>query len=206
MFEVRNRAPNIRNSFWISHNQGGYNPYTNNRTWQGHALVLLPNCTTYCAGRIAEVMNITNYRNNPAPIADGGLWWSRTSSSKRGQQPRVGAIACWSDGGEGHVAFIENIVYDSQGNITRIDISESSYAGYYSTYYFRFVKIYSDHCVIEFSDSRIETHYNYRLNSDGSIWKENNSFQGYLYLIDVMSDSEFISIITADDELFTRRF
>lgn len=74
----------------------------------------LPNCTCYAWGRFWEISDINkNYENRPnLSTADAGKWFSHTSDGyERGNTPKLGAVACWSDnsGGAGHVAIVEEI-------------------------------------------------------------------------------------------------
>lgn len=81
----------------------------------------MPNCVAYAYGRIYEL-------NGTAPkISRGnaGEWWYINQSGgyyDYGQEPRLGAVACWSR----HVAVVEDI--DENGNIT---VSESHWGGTY---------------------------------------------------------------------------
>ncbi len=56
---------------------------------------------------------------------NGGQWAASAAADgfRTGSQPQVGAIACWNDGGYGHVA----VVYQVSGN--KIAVQESNYAG-----------------------------------------------------------------------------
>ena len=81
----------------------------------------MPNCVAYAYGRIYEL-------NGEAPkISRGnaGEWWYINKYNDYydyGQEPKLGAIACWS----GHVAVVEDISED--GSVT---ISESHWGGTY---------------------------------------------------------------------------
>lgn len=81
----------------------------------------MPNCVAYAYGRIYEL-------NGKAPkISRGnaGEWWYINKYNQYydcGQEPKRGAIACWSN----HVAVVEDVGED--GSIT---ISESHWGGSY---------------------------------------------------------------------------
>lgn len=81
----------------------------------------MPNCVAYAYGRIYEL-------NGEAPkISRGnaGDWWfinKRNDYYEYGSEPRLGAVACWSN----HVAVVEAIGED--GAIT---VSESHWGGKY---------------------------------------------------------------------------
>ena len=53
-----------------------------------------------------------------------GLQVQRLLDSVQGSQPQVGAIACWNDGGYGHVAVVTAVQ-----STTSIQVSESNYNG-----------------------------------------------------------------------------
>lgn len=106
-FVQRTTAPSTDNSYYYSANpfyQSGYG---------------LPNCTCYAWGRFYELSGI-----RPAlSLGDGEDWWGHTADGyKRGQTPKLGAVACWRRGvagddsdGAGHVAVVEQI--NSDGSI-----------------------------------------------------------------------------------------
>lgn len=108
-FEPRLTAPNKGNSYYNRtlnvYAQGGYG---------------LPNCTAYAYGRIYEI-------TGEAPLIKRGSadeWWSinkRNGYYEYGQEPRIGAIACWSN----HVSVVEKI----EGNM--VTASQSHWHGNY---------------------------------------------------------------------------
>ena len=57
---------------------------------------------------------------------NGGQWAASAAAAgfRTGSQPQVGAIACWNDGGYGHVAVVTAVQ-----STTRIQVSESNYNG-----------------------------------------------------------------------------
>ena len=81
----------------------------------------MPNCVAYAYGRIYEM-------NGEAPLITHGSACDWYSMNKRagyyayGQEPKVGAVACWSR----HVAIVESIGED--GSVT---VSESHWGGTY---------------------------------------------------------------------------
>lgn len=118
----------------------------------------LPNCTCYAWGRFYEIADLSDgtqdYSNAPAlSLGDAGDWYGYTSDGyERGQTPKLGAVACWSDdtGGAGHVAIVEQIL--ENGDIV---VSQS---GWNSDYFWTNTKLASDG-------------YSYT----------NRSFQGFIY-------------------------
>ena len=81
----------------------------------------MPNCVAYAYGRIYEM-------NGEAPLlthGSAGDWYGmnkRAGYYPYGQEPQVGAVACWS----GHVAIVEKV--NSDGSVT---VSESHWGGTY---------------------------------------------------------------------------
>jgi hypothetical protein len=57
---------------------------------------------------------------------NGGQWAASAAAAgfRTGSTPQVGAIACWNDGGYGHVAVVTAVESSS-----RIQVSESNYGG-----------------------------------------------------------------------------
>lgn len=57
---------------------------------------------------------------------NGGQWAASAAATgfRTGSQPQVGAIACWNDGGYGHVAVVTAVQ-----STTSIQVSESNYLG-----------------------------------------------------------------------------
>ena len=56
-----------------------------------------------------------------------GAQWAASAAAagfRTGSQPQVGAIACWNDGGYGHVAVVTAVQ-----SPTSIQVSESNYLG-----------------------------------------------------------------------------
>lgn len=78
----------------------------------------MPNCTAYAWGRWYELMGVKPklYTGNAETWYPKGMAYD---GYKRGQTPKLGAIACWSKGvagnskdGAGHVAVVEEIYSD----------------------------------------------------------------------------------------------
>lgn len=95
----------------------------------------LPNCVTYCIGRLNEItnQNMRNIMKNRTGFGNAKEWYSQTKLEK-GSTPRLGAIACF-DGTLGHVAMVEQINED--GTVT---VSQSNYQSrkdYNSSNYFQ---------------------------------------------------------------------
>lgn len=97
----------------------------------------MPNCTAYSYGRWNEIRGVTQ---NPywGFYGNGGDWFNEGVNlgyvSSTSWNPQVGALISWDDGGEGHVAVVESITYDSQNNPVSIVTSNSFYRREYGVY------------------------------------------------------------------------
>lgn len=130
----------------------------------------LPNCTTYCYGRIMEQYiqqgyNIDDrtssynpyWRNSTGSHFENAETWYNDSNNRwtKGSKARLGAIACWGANGQGgHVAIVESINNDGT-----INYSESNYGGALFNY------VQNQRLVVGQVDSRI-----------GGV------FQGFIYI------------------------
>lgn len=127
-FIRRTTAPTSTNKYYIHTSAGGYN---NCIKISGNSCI--PNCVGYCYGRFLEANGLT--RAN-LPTCNAESWLYRNSTFEEGSTPRIGAVMVWAKGkvavpedGAGHVAFIEHINYDSNGNVISVETSESAYGG-----------------------------------------------------------------------------
>lgn len=108
-FEPRLSAPEKSNSY--------YNRSLNVYAQCGYGM---PNCTAYAYGRIYEI-------TGEEPLIKRGSadsWWKINKSNdyyEYGQEPRLGAIACWSN----HVAVVEEI------DGSTVTVSQSHWRGTY---------------------------------------------------------------------------
>lgn len=114
----------------------GYNRYKN----QG-------NCTWYAYGRAWEINanhngSVPSRDNEPTylkGLGNAGYWYEKLESNSdfpserlNKTTPQLGAIACWKSEsraniGWGHVAVVEDIKYDENGNWTSFQYSHSGY-------------------------------------------------------------------------------
>lgn len=118
-FNPRLSQPSSGDLNWIHYTAGGYNYCIK---VSGNSCI--PNCTGYAWGRWRELLGA--YHN--LSRANARLWYGNTSDGyKRGQTPKLGAVACWDSttGDAGHVAIVEQI--NSDGSIV------TSNSGYNST-------------------------------------------------------------------------
>lgn len=121
-FTPRMSAPSKSDKNWIHTSKGGYNSCI---LIKGNSC--LPNCVGYAWGRWRELL-----KKAPAlSRANAEDWWAYGDGYKRGQTPKLGAVAVWRKGragyggdGAGHVAVVEHIAAD--GTVT---FSNSAYGG-----------------------------------------------------------------------------
>lgn len=125
MFTPRLTAPTNTATHWINTAYGGLNPCILGYPSYGYGSVLA-NCVGYAYGRAWEILG----RDPQLCINQAALWYTYPDGYPRSNLPQLGAIACWDDGGSGHVAVIEEVFYT--GNvITSCTVSESVYNGAY---------------------------------------------------------------------------
>jgi len=122
-FTPRLTAPSTTDKNWIHYTKGGYN----------YCILIsgkscLPNCVGYAWGRWREILG----KKPKLSLGNAENWWNYNDGYKRGQEPKLGAIACWRKGragdpsdGAGHVAPLETID-PVDGSVT---FSNSSYGG-----------------------------------------------------------------------------
>lgn len=100
--------------------QGNPYWYSLDYNWFAKADLWLPNCTTFCCGRVSEECG----KNVKAEVPRGNASsWYDASKWVGSKTPKVGAIACFA-GSLGHVAIVERINADgsvllSQSNYNR---------------------------------------------------------------------------------------
>lgn len=90
------------------------------------------NCTTYAANRAREIL-----QNKDITFSgDAKEWWKYRNNfagySTKASEPKIGALMIWGkDGysGPGHVAVVEDIIYNKDGSVKTVIYSESSYGG-----------------------------------------------------------------------------
>ena len=87
----------------------------------------LNNCTSYVAWRVSDYNNKENF---PSRLGNANTWDTNSQNLynwKVDKTPCVGDIAQTDSGQNGHVAFVEGVEKDSNGNVVSIDISEYNY-------------------------------------------------------------------------------
>ena len=110
-----------------------YNPY-----WSWGTVVIggqsvtawlgMNNCTAYAFGRWNELAQVTAYNTN-WPIGDGADWVADgiAKGYQSGNVPQLGAAISWKGANSNHVAIVEEIQYDSNGNPVSFTISQSAF-------------------------------------------------------------------------------
>lgn len=126
-FKPRTTCPTPKDKWYCRKGYGGDSPCIAGKpeAWKGSVLA---NCVGYAFGRVAELMGKFikigyTYGNKPYSAQN---WFGAKDGLKRGQAPKLGAVACWekNDGNSGHVCIVEKI--DDKGGW---DSSESAYNG-----------------------------------------------------------------------------
>ena len=146
-FSPRFSAPSYDNQYYYSSKNIFYSA--------GYGM---PNCTAYAFGRAYEILG-TEPNLSHGNAQDWYGYNQATGAYSYGSTPQVGAIACWSYNGGGHVAVVESI---DNGVVT---LSNSAWAStnFYLTY-----------------DSVSNP------GSSGNSWWH---FQGFIYLLNNSGDS-----------------
>lgn len=117
-FTPRLSCPAKSNKYYIKTTYGGYNKAIAINRKTGY---VLPNCCGLVHGRWLECAGLTDPVKDNLCRGDASSYWRYTKDGyARGQDPRLGAIACYS----GHVATVEQI--NADGSIV---LSNSSYNG-----------------------------------------------------------------------------
>lgn len=107
--------------------------------WSTHNIFKSPQCTWYAHGRALQIltnagMSLDAAKSNLRPMhGDAGEWYDQNenfSSSMNVNEPRQGAIIVWQQADYwGHVAVIEKVNTDANGNPVSVDISEGNNQG-----------------------------------------------------------------------------
>ena len=111
--------------YFIPYTKGGYSKYTNVRNKDS----LLPNCTGGAFGVAMQYLGTTNYKEVGLPRADAKDWYG-FADWERSKYPVVGAIICWGGNGKGHVGVVVDVKRNSNGDVTAVEVLESSYYSY----------------------------------------------------------------------------
>ena len=125
MFTPRLTQPSNTDTHWINTAYGGLNPCILGYPSYGYGNCLA-NCVGYRYGRAYEILGY----DPGLCINQASAWYTYNDGYPRSSTPQLGAIACYDDGGSGHVAVIEEITY-SGGTPVSCTISESVYGGAY---------------------------------------------------------------------------
>lgn len=107
-----------------------WNPYWSLGVVDGETVWLgMNNCTAYAFGRWNELAQVTGYNEN-WPTGNGADWVADgiAKGFDHGNVPRLGAAISWKKGTESnHVAIVEEIQYDGNGNPVSFTISQSAF-------------------------------------------------------------------------------
>lgn len=128
MFKSRLVKPESGNKYYITKQSGGYNPCIKGNPIDKDCDVL-SNCVGYAVGRFNEIVGNEKCGYLASTNAENFVDIAKKQGLEVGQNPRLGAIACWAKGkvrvsndGAGHVAVVETIYADGS-----IITSESGY-------------------------------------------------------------------------------
>ena len=119
-FVPRYEVPNNDNKYYVSTKFGGYSKCLIRNEKNGF---VLPNCVGYSNSRFMESGNMKSCK---LCCGNAKNWWTYNDGYERGLTPKLGAVACWTNNGAGHVANVEQV--NSDGTIV---ISMSNYTGTY---------------------------------------------------------------------------
>lgn len=78
------------------------------------------NCTDYVAWRVKEALGITI----PNSWGDAKMWDTNAAGYTIDTTPEIGDIAQSDDGALGHVGYVEDVTYDTNGVATAITVSQ----------------------------------------------------------------------------------
>lgn len=126
--EIRTTKPGKGNKYYIRKANGGYSPCIAGKPTDKDCNVLA-NCVGYAIGRFNEISKAGKIKYFTSMNAENFYANAYKWGLKTGQEPKQGAIMCWSKGkpgvssdGAGHVAVVEKI-YSNTSVLT----SESGY-------------------------------------------------------------------------------
>ena len=130
--KIRVTKPGKGNKYYIRKASGGWSPCIKGKPTDKECDVL-SNCVGYSIGRVNEeseegkITFFTKSMNAENFFKNAYKWGMET-----GQEPKQGAIMCWSKGkpgyekdGAGHVAIVEKVLADN-----KVYTSESAYNGF----------------------------------------------------------------------------
>jgi surface antigen len=108
VFTPRLAEPNPNSDtylYWTPTAAEGANPYPakeNNKEFT------LPSCEAYAWGRFYEILG----EEPKLSTGKAKAWYSFSDEYKRGDEPRIGSVACWSSSTSGFVAVVEQVKDD----------------------------------------------------------------------------------------------
>ena len=119
-----------KDGYFLPAGEGGFNPFPIYHSDGG-----IGNCTYYAYSRFSELMG---GEASTLSHGDACSWYNDSYGYKKGQEPRLGAIAVWQYGNDdsmGHVAVVEAI--DEDGNIHTSEGGWSSECWYRNGVYYK---------------------------------------------------------------------
>ena len=163
--------------YWTSKASGGENPFPEVGEDSGSTL---PSCEAYAWGRFYEILGeAPNLSTDSAKT-----WYSKDDGYKRGDDPMVGAIACWTSASGGFVAVVEQVREDGS-----IITSESNWSAS------------AEDDIWQLTDSRVK-------GANGNWGLEGYSFQGFIYCPAITPTASIGSLdkttVTYEDRVLSR--
>ena len=139
-FKPRFTRPEAGNKYYIRKSSGVYSNAIKGSPTDAQNDVLA-NCVGYAYGRFMELWDTASPKQKSIHTWKPWLQFkdaykfieiATLSGYTTGIIPKLGAIGCWAfyadpEGMPGHVAIVEDIMHDSQGNILNIEISHSGW-------------------------------------------------------------------------------
>lgn len=108
VFTPRLTEPNPNSDtylYWTPATAGGANPYP---AKEDNKDFTLPSSEAYAWGRFYEILG----EEPKLSVSNAKYWYSFNDGYTRGEEPRVGSIACWSNSTSGFVAVVEQVKED----------------------------------------------------------------------------------------------
>lgn len=147
---ARNSRPADTNKYYLKTTHGGYNKcILGNPKMRACVGSVLANCVGYAYGRFMEIggTRAGGITTCKLPTCNAEDWYLQAMPYTKSKTPSLGAVICFSLGntgqgsdGAGHVAIVEGINYDKNGNPESLFISESGYSSFIfrtNTIYYR---------------------------------------------------------------------
>lgn len=122
-YKPRTIPPSEKNKYYISCKKGGYNRA---KIIVAKTGFVLSDCTGLVHGMFLEAAKNTDFLVcDKLHIGDAKNYWKKKDGYKRGQTPRLGAVACWGGEPDGHVGIVIKVIDYGK----KIQVAMSEYGG-----------------------------------------------------------------------------